>query len=335
MASMAFSFAANAEIITLANGDRLTGKVSQANDAQIVLTTQFGDITIPRAAIGAISADENSATVTQNAAPAAEAKAEAAAPADDPAAPPAKEEEPEWITEYREFIKENFPETWHFRVRGGVEDRRTTSSAFSVFLALDVKKEWDLNKFSATAYYNYTKEKSVAGVESVTLDKWGVDTNFRRDFDETSHWYLQNILNYKRDRVKGIKDQVDEALTIGYRFEWERYNLTLDIAPGPAVRYINADNFDTKWVLMGVVAEDLNWQISKLFKFEQNAYVGMNLMNRHQYSAYLRLGLVFHATEVMDISLRYSYDYDAVNAATAQRTEQRLLLSFEFPFNWK
>lgn len=58
-------------------------------------------------------------------------------------------------------------------------------------------------------------------------------------------------------------------------------------------------------------------------------------MNANQYSAYLKLGLVIKATEVIDIALRYSYDYDAVNATSAQKEEQRLILSFEAPFNWK
>ncbi|MBQ2722189.1 MAG: DUF481 domain-containing protein [Opitutales bacterium] len=332
--SMLASLSANAEIITLSNGDRISGKVSQANDAQIVLTTQFGDITIPRESITAISADANSPTVSQTVAETpAPAPAETASASD--STPPPEEKEPQWITDYRQFIKDNFPETWQFRFRGGLENRETTSSVFSAYFALDAKREWDLNKFSATAYYNYTTEESVAGVESTTLDKYGLDTSFRHDFDESSHWYVQNILNYKRDRVKGIKDQVDEAVTLGYRIEFERYDLTIDIAPGPAIRYINADNFDTKWVAMGVIAEDLNWVISKLLKLEQNLYVGMDLTDTSQYSAYFRLGLVVHATDVMDIALRYSYDYDAVNASTAEKTEQRLLLSFEFPFNWK
>ena len=328
---------ANAEILTLSNGDRISGKISQADDAQVILDTAFGSIKIPRASISGISADQNSPELTQQAAEksAETAPAPAAAPAADPTAPAAVEKEPQWITDYREFVKENFPEGWQFRLRGGVEYRQTTSKVFSVYGAFDLKKEWDLNKFSATAYYNYTQETSTNDVSSTTLDKWGIDTNFRRDFDETSHWYVQNILNYKKDMVKGIKDQVDEAITLGYRFEFERYGLTIDIAPGPAVRYINADDFNTKWVLMGVVAEDLVWEISKLLRFEQNGYVGMNLTNSNQYSAYLRIGFIVKATDVLEIALRYSYDYDAVNASTAQKEEQRLLLSFEAPFNWQ
>ena len=288
--SLLYSHFAGADILTLSNGDRISGKISQSNDAQIVLETQFGDITIPRSAISGISADVNSATVSQEnlqagqgAADSSSDNAAAEAPESDPSAPPAVGKEPEWVTDYRNFVKENFPEGWQFRLRGGLEYRQTTSSVFSVYAAFDVKKEWDLNKFSATAYYNYTSETSVDNVTSTTLDKWGIDTNFRRDFDETSHWYVQNILAYKRDMVKGIKDQVDEAVTLGYRFEFERYDLTIDIAPGPAVRYINAYDFNTKWAFMAVVAEDLVWEINKLLRFEQNGYVGINVTNVNQY----------------------------------------------------
>ena len=128
---------------------------------------------------------------------------------------------------------------------------------------------------------------------------------------------------------------MDEALTFGYRFDFKRYNLYIDIAPGPAVRYINADDYDTKWVAMAVVSESLHWDISKFMAFEQKLYAGFNLQKPSEYSVNFGLALLMHATEVMDIALRYTYSYDAVNADSAQKSEQTLLLSFEFPFNWK
>lgn len=121
----------------------------------------------------------------------------------------------------------------------------------------------------------------------------------------------------------------------GYRFDFKRYDFYIDIAPGPAVRYINADDYDTKWVAMAVVSESLHWDISKLMAFEQKLYAGFNLQKPEEYSVNLGLALLMHATEVMDIALRYTYSYDAVNADSAQKSEQTLLLSFEFPFNWK
>lgn len=321
--------AADAEIINFANGDKVTGAIVSSTPESVVVNTVFGQVTIPRTAIAQISPDAPAG------APAAQAPAPAQpAPAADETAPEPKPKEPEWLVEYRNFVKQNFPEDWQFRIRGGAALKETTSTNFSVNLALDAKKEWDLNKFEFTAFYDYTSE-TIDDVTNRTLDKYGAETKFRRDVNKTSNWYYENLLSYRRDTVKGIRDQVDEALTFGYRFDFKRYNLYIDIAPGPAVRYINADDYDTKWVAMAVVSESLHWDISKFMAFEQKLYAGFNLQKPSEYSVNFGLALLMHATEVMDIALRYTYSYDAVNADSAQKSEQTLLLSFEFPFNWK
>lgn len=332
---------AGAEIVNLVNGDRITGKVVSSSDEKVVLDSPFGQVVIPKKSISKISPDPVQEAAKTNVAEAkepaqkeAEPAAESAAPAEDPTAPEPKIKEPQWVVDYRNFIKENLPEGWQFRLRGGMALKETTSTNFSLSAAFDIKKEWDLNKFAATAFYDYTSE-TINDITNRTLDKYGVETKYRRDLDKTSHWYYENLLSYRRDTVKGIRDQVDEALTFGYRFDFKRYNLYIDIAPGPAVRYINADNYDTKWVAMAVISESLHWDISKLMAFEQSVYAGFNLQDPSEYSAYLNLALLIHASEVMDIALRYTYSYDAINADSAQKSEQTLLLSFEFPFNWK
>lgn len=329
--------AADAEIINLANGDKITAAIVSSTPESVVANTVFGQVSIPRSAIANISPDAAPAAANAaDAAPVAQAPAPAqqAEPAADETAPEPKAKEPEWITEYRNFIKQNFPEDWQFRVRGGAALKETTSTNFSVNLAFDAKKEWDLNKFEFTAFYDYTSE-TIDDITNRTLDKYGAETKFRRDVNKASNWYYENLLSYRRDTIKGIRDQVDEALVFGYRFDFKRYDFYIDIAPGPAVRYINADDYDTKWVAMAVVSESLHWDISKLMAFEQKLYAGFNLQKSEEYSVNLGLALLMHATEVMDIALRYTYSYDAVNADSAQKSEQTLLLSFEFPFNWK
>lgn len=327
--------AADADIINFANGDKVTGAIVSSTPESVVVNTVFGQVTIPRAAIAQISPDA-SAGAKADAAPAAQtpAPAERPEPAADETAPEPKSREPEWLVEYRNFIKQNFPEDWQFRIRGGAALKETTSTNFSVNLAFDAKKEWDLNKFEFTAFYDYTSE-TIDDVTNRTLDKYGAEAKFRRDVNKASNWYYENLLSYRRDTVKGIRDQVDEALTFGYRFDFKRYDLYIDIAPGPAVRYINADDYDTKWVAMAVVSESLHWDISKFMAFEQKLYAGFNLQKPSEYSVNLGLALLMHATEVMDIALRYTYSYDAINADSAQKSGQTLLLSFEFPFNWK
>lgn len=337
-----FASSASAEVVALSNGDRISGKVVSANSQSVTVATAFGTVNIPMTQVAKVQTDEQLAAekkvsegAKEAAAPVATTPAPAAAPAADPAAPEAKEREIQFFKDYRDFVKQTLPEDLHMRLRGGVQYRETSSSTFSVAAAFDIKQEFDeRSSFKATIYYDYAKETSATDVENVTLDKYGVDTDYRVNFDDSKHWYFSNLLSYKVDMVKGIKDQVDEAAVFGYRFDFDRYDLVIDIAPGPAVRYINANGYDTHWVAMAVLNESLVWKLNSLMRFEQSVYAGFNLEKPEEYSVYLKLGLVANVTEVMDIALRYSYEYDKINSSDAQKTEQILTLSFEFPFNW-
>lgn len=342
------------EIVNLSNGDRITGKVLSTTAKQVVVQTSFGTVTIPIEQVAGVLPSEQAEKGAKEAqakagqqqeqaeakaeadAKAVAAKPEAAPAAADPAAPEAKPREVGWIKEYRAFIKESLPEDLHMRFRGGVQYRETSSKTMSVGLAFDLVENFsELQTFKTTLYYEYATETPEGGTDSVTVDKYGIDTSYRVDFNETKTWYFNNILNYKVDRVRGIRNQLDEAATFGYRFDFDRYDLVIDVAPGPAVRYINAEDYDTHWVAMAVISEDLVWKFHSFMRFEQNLYAGFDLENPDKYSVNLKLALIANVSEVMDIALRYSYIYDSINATDAQKSEQILTLSFEFPFNWK
>ena len=340
-----FAAAANAEVVTLKNGDRVTGKLVSENPDQVIIESPaFGVLTISKANMASMIKDTpapvaapSEATTEAAAAQTASQTAAAAAPEEDPFAPTPKKREPlgEAFDVYRGFLKDYLPEGWQFRLRGALEYKESISETFDVGIAFDVKRVWKQSEFGGSLYYNYTTEKANEfASRETTTDKYGADTSFRYNFTEDTNWYVKNLLNYKRDTVKGIHDQVDEAVTLGYRFDFKQYDLTIDVAPGPAIRYVNADGYDQKWVVMAVLSESLAWKISDILRLEQSLYGGVNATNVSKYTLYLKLGLVFNATDVMDIALRYSYEYDGINDDDAQKTEQRLLLSFEFPFNW-
>ena len=337
----AFAAAAHAEVVTLKNGDRVTGNLISENPDQVVIESPaFGVLTIAKTNMASMIKDTPAPTAAPSEATtqaAASQTAVAAAPAEDPTAPTPKKREPlgESLDAYRGFLKDYLPEGWQFRLRGALEYKESISETFDVGVAFDVKRVWKQSEFNGSLYYNYTTEKANENaVRETTTDKYGADTSFRYNFTEDTNWYVKNLLNYKRDTVKGIHDQVDEAVTFGYRFDFKQYDLIIDIAPGPAARYVNADGYDQKWVFMAVLDESLSWKISDLLRLEQSFYGGINATNLNKYTMYLKLGLIFKATDVMDIALRYSYEYDGINDDNAQKTEQRLLLSFEFPFNW-
>ena len=136
---------AGAEIVNLVNGDRITGKVVSSSDENVVLDSSFGQVVIPKKSISKISPDPvqeaaktNVAQTKEPAQKEAEPAAESAAPAEDPTAPEPKIKEPQWVVDYRNFIKENLPEGWQFRLRGGMALKETTSTNFSLSAAFDI-----------------------------------------------------------------------------------------------------------------------------------------------------------------------------------------------------
>ena len=332
-ASLCAALAAQAaiETLTLTTGEVFTGETSTAPDGVVSVKTPYGTLAIPA---DKIAKKELTAAdgATEIKIAEAEAKAEAAKEAE--VAPEPVDKDPQWVEDYRNFVEENFPEGWQFRFRGGLEFRDTSSSTFSFYAAFDVKKEWDINIFTATAYYNYTSQTSAADVKDVTIDNYGVDTVYKRFFNDTKTWYVANLLNYKHDQVKNISHQVDEAVTFGYRFDIKRHNLTIDIGPGPAVRYVDSYTEGVSWIAMALVQEDLAWIISKTFRFEQNFNAALDLQDTDKYTATFQMALVSHLTKVMDLAIRYSYQYDNISSSTV-KTEQRLIIAFEFPFNWQ
>lgn len=334
VAAMFGALSANAEILLMKNGDKLTGEIVKTGSSQYIVKSDFGMVAVPKNLVESIAASAEKADRKN---PQTDSEADKKADASKTAAAEdatLEKQTDSLIESYKAFLKDTLPLDWQFKISGGLEYRSTSSSIYSVYAAFDARREWVLDTFAATAYYNYTTQTDSLGVKDKTIDNYGVNTTFRHNFDKSTHWYLQNLAAYKRDTVKGIRDQVDEALTVGYRFDFPKHDLTIDIAPGPAVRYIQADNYDTHWVAMGVITEDLNWKLGRFFTFNENIYAGFNFQHTEQQFLYLKLALLMHVTDVMDIALRYHYNYDSINSATADKVEQRLLLTFEFPFNW-
>ena len=338
---------ASVEVFTLNSGDTFRGEQVSTKDGVVLIKTAYGEISVPVADIktrelaSAAKSEEKAVQVAKDEkAPAAQAapvdeKAPAAqaAPVDE-AAPIPQEKDPQWVVDYRDFVRRNFPEGWQFRIKGGIEFKKTDSSTFSFYAAFDVKKEWGVNVFTATAYYNYTSQTSTSGVKDVTIDNYGLNTNYKRFFNSTKTWYLSNILNYLHDEVKGINNQVDEAVTIGYRFDFKRYDLIIDIGPGPLVRYVDSESEGINWVAMALLQEDLTWSISKVFRLEQSLNAAIDVLSGNKYSVTFQMALIAHITEVADLALRYIARYDNISSTTVT-TEQRFILAFEFPFNWK
>jgi len=332
-------------VLYLKNGDRVTGEVVGTSDGKTAFSTSMGLINVPSASIlrvveGDAPAEQplgDSLTPSE----VANASMSDVPPEDDGMKEDPYADLPLWMRKYKYFLQDNMPSGWKFVLRGGIQYVSTNSSVMGYSFDFSGEKEWDLNRFRFDVFYDYTTQTDTAGQESTTMDKYGIDTGFRRDITSRMRdpfntggeykWFAENLLGYRRDMVKDIRHQVDEAITVGAEFKFPETGLTFSVAPGPAIRYLSAENYDQHWIMMAVVAQELNWEFSRLMRLEEKTYFGLDATDWGKMSVYFMVGLVIRATDVMDIALRYSYNYDSINASTALKTEERFTLSFEFP----
>ena len=237
-----------------------------------------------------------------------------------------------WLEAYREFVHSAVPENWDFLFKGGLDYKNTSSKTISYAFSFDGHTAWDdLNDFKFNAYYEYAAETPESGVKSSTVDKYGIGTNYKRYLEIENTWYLTNMLSYGVDTIKGIKDQVDEMVGMGRTFKFLEEKLVVNLAVGPAGRYINAYDYDQHWAALVTLNQDLVWDFHEYARLEQNFYIGENVLNVHQYNAIFGIGLVFKLSDLINLSARYSYSYDAINSSEAQKSEQRIILGFEIP----
>lgn len=332
LAMPVFAFFASAEVFNLKNGDRISGEIVARGIDDVYLKTAFGTIKLPKDQVVSIEGLEGEKLAGDNSKqPATE----------DPKAEKNEEELTKaeldgnegWVNAYKNFVHEQVPENWDFIFKGGLDYKNTSSKTISYSFAFDGHTAWDeLNDFKFHAYYEYAAETPQGGTKNSTVDKYGMTTDYKRYFEVENTWYLTNALSYGVDTIKGIKDQVDEMVGVGRTIKLLDEKMVINLSLGPAVRYINAYEYDNHWAALVTFNQDLAWDFHEYARLEQNFYLGENVLNVHQYNAIFGIGVVFKLSDIFNLTARYTYSYDAINSSEAQKTEQRILLGFEIPF---
>ncbi len=337
----------------LETGEIIRGEVQTKTAEVVEVKTAYGDIKIPYMAIKSETLDEIPASAASSDSQMPEG-ATLAADEEDDGQPPtdtalamfpdagstndAKESLEariiSWQKQYRTFLQTWVPEGWSFKLRGGFTLEQTTVTKNIISLGASAKRQWDEASFSFDSFYNYETQKSAAGVETTTTDKYGASTDIKWNFlGSESHWFVSDLMSYRHDGIKKIYAQVDHGVGLGYSFTLPEWGIQWDVSMGPAVRYIDAHNYDTHWVPMAILNEQLKWDITDILRFEHKGYMGMGLTTGNEGTIYIMVGLVFWPKEIVSLALRYTNDYDSINEPSAIKNEQKLILSLEIPIS--
>jgi len=307
----------SASVFTLKNGDRVSGNIVASDDASVTVVTSFGQIVLPKDQIAPESTPEVAPEATE-------------ATVQTPEAP----KEKTWQEEYVEAVNPYMLD-WKMKIRGGIDYRKTVSESMTYSLAFEAVRTWaELNTITLSGFYDYTRETPMVGPEFVAMDRFGGGALYRRDLNTENGWFIFNNLNYSRDMVKNIKDQVNEIIGVGYTFKFLDDTLVMNVAGGPGVKYINAEDFNHHWVIMATAGEDITWKFHEWMRLEQRMNVEVNVTHMSQYTFGFMLGFIVSPTPVFDIAARYIYQYDGINAEGALRSDTRFMLTIEVPFGW-
>lgn len=232
-------------------------------------------------------------------------------------------------TWYEQTVGRLIPEKWSGEMHFGYHFTRTTNRRNEIITGLSAERQAGPHEFLLNGFYEYGRERDPERNVSKVLDKWGGDLGYRYNFHP--RWFVGSEAAYLANRVQGIDHQVDLSALVGYRVvDGERFQLT--VAPGPTVRYLDADGEDTDWFVLAGLRQDASYRWSDDLRFKQ-AFIGrVRPDETDDYSIRFESSLAIRLSQWTEAALTYSNEYNTLVGETGERREERLVVSLRLPF---
>lgn len=324
----------HADTLVFNNGDRLSGTLISEEDGQIVFNSDLlGDIVVPQSQATVATAETETDPASN-----VEAIADSttpqlpSAPAD--AEPDADSENEQdmfnaSLDRAKDYIQSIVPDGWEGKVNVGLMYTQNLNDATQLNTSLKMSKESGPHSYSGNLFYNYNSTTNNLGVKNTTTDQYGAGFSYR--YAVSDRWYVESDTSYLSNRVKQIRHQATENISVGYYFIKEE-DFTFSLAPGIAGQYNDVAGEDRKWIGFGTLQEDLFYRFDETFNVEQNAYVRYNPWYSDELQYGFNAALNADLNEWVTASLVYTFTYDGTVGPGAQKDEQIIAFQLGFPF---
>jgi putative salt-induced outer membrane protein YdiY len=232
-------------------------------------------------------------------------------------------------TWYEETVGRLIPEKWSGEMRFGYHFTRTTNRRNEIITGLRAERQAGPHGILLKGFYEYGRERDAERNVSKVLDKWGGSLGYR--YNIQPRWFLESEAGYLSNRVQEIDHQVDLSGRVGYRvLTGERLGLTL--APGPTLRYLDAQGKDPDWFVLAGLRQDAYYHWSDDLRFTQ-AFIGsVRPDETDDYSIRFESSLALRLSKWTEVALTYSNEYNTFINDTGERREERLVVSIRLPF---
>lgn len=318
----------HAEVLRLANGDTLQGRLLSRADGQIrwespilgTLALAEENVTVLPDPIATAPSTPPSAPPP---APAISSSAGAGAPAAPPTAPaPA-------------------PARWKSTLESGLAVQSGRSDRADINFRFETTLQRRRNAYRALARYLYSKADG-----SVTSDRTEAAFRWRRELDQL--WFGQTNTSYLASKIKGIDHNLEQNIGLGYRLI-KTPRTSASLGAGFTGQYREIRTSDTGQSLFGEIFQDFAIKLTPRLDLGQDFTAqyspsgrGIRILPNNQvqiidtavtnYKLALNAFLRGKLTDTLSLAVRYEFEYDNTYVNDSEKTDQRVTTTLGYSF---
>ncbi|MBC2604159.1 DUF481 domain-containing protein [Puniceicoccus vermicola] len=309
------------DVVTLKNGDSISGKVLEESATEVVLDSPIlGKVTLPKEQVQKVQKDaeeETKETVEKT------EEAEEVPGAD--IEPGMSVSERYWEA----FTSAIFPKGFTGEFVLGYN--YSESSDIQSGIQLGLKGKYVNGKHSVTGdvFYAYTRKKDADGNVTKPTDKHGLNAAYEYDIQDP--FFFRASEKYLVDRVKKLEPQNDINALLGWR-ALDQEKLSLDFAVGPGARYQKTPNTSGEWDPLVTFLQSSFYQFNQSMRFDEKIDYSVDPSDTGSYSLLFEVSASVRLTSFAEPKIIYRNSYDSTVGAGGIKREQSLLVALAVPF---
>lgn len=315
---------ARADVLVLANGDRITGELIEQEHGSIHFRSPLLGLIVAPAG-GAVvehgepvatqidlqlaataAADARALEMTQ---PRVDAVAHAEARRDDHGSAPADES----------------PRSpWRRVVEFGFTNQTGRLDATDVSLRAQIERITVANELRLQSHYLYSR----TGGQRMT-DRFGASMRVRHNLSDRV--FTQSESRYDHNALTAVDHDVAQSIGIGRNFT-QHEAFSFAVGAGAAARYREDGLFSAQpWTYLVDAFQDLTYAINSHLKLAQDLSVRLAPFDAADYMFKLNTAFLTRITNTLNMSMRYELEYDHSLVPEARET-QRVVTSMAYAF---
>lgn len=236
------------------------------------------------------------------------------------------EEGPKGIREWTGYV---MPQGWEGRANVGFSQVRTDTELEQLDFSAKASKLVEEDEYIIEGSYNYGSQTSATGEESKSIDRYGGSFRWLNRFAEYFSTDLRSI--YTKDLLRNVDHSVTQSVGIGYQYGRDE-DLSFSVTPAISGLYVEADDFDQKWIGLATLYQEVIYKINDTLRIEQEGSYNYNPKQQIEYSYDVEAGIIATVTDWAEAAVLYQNSFDNIVGEGGDKNEDRIVFQLGVPF---